>query len=107
FPYTTLFRSSVARYCAGIDEELQPETTLGVTSQSPLFSNRIVTMYWKAEPLDRVALTVCNCHDVSKPMVCEAAKTAIRRTSPMILLLRLFSVFIAHPDLSPLQFLRD
>jgi len=85
-------------YRAGFDAEPQPETRLGVTSQRPLFSIRIVTMYWKGALLDTVALTVCSFDDVSKLMVCEATKTAIKSTSLMILLLRVFPVFIAHPD---------
>src|SRR5438132_14010875 len=84
-------------YRAGFDAEPQPETRLGVTSQRPLFSVRIVTMYWKGALLDTVALTVCSFPDVSKLMVCEATKTAIKSTSLMILLLCV-PVFIAHPD---------
>ena len=87
----------MVKYGDGIDDEPQPDTRLGVTSQSPLFSIRIVTMYWKEAPLDVVALTVCKFTNVSKPMVCEATRTAIRRTSLMILILRLFPVFMAHP----------
>ena len=87
-------------YGAGIGEEPQPETRLGVTSQRPLFSIRIVTMYWKGAVLERVALTVCSFPDVSKMIVCEATRTAIKRTSLMILLLCVFPVFIAHPGSS-------
>jgi len=92
----------VVKYGDSIDDEPQLDTRLGVTSQSPLFSIRIVTMYWKGALLDRVALSGC-CPDVWKPMVCEATKTAIRRTSLMILILRLFPVFIAHPVLNPVS----
>jgi len=72
----------------------------GVTSQRPLFSIRIVTMYWKGAVFDTVALTVCKIPAASNPIVCEATRTAIKRTSLMILLLRVFPVFIAHPGSS-------
>src|SRR5438034_4921333 len=85
-------------YRAGYDAEPQPETRLGVTSQRPLFSIRIVTMYWKGAVLDTVALTVCKIPAASNPIVCEATRTAIKSTSLMILLLHVFPVFIAHPD---------
>src|SRR5438093_11935139 len=94
-------------YRAGFDAEPHPDTRLGVTSQRPLFSIRIVTMYWKGSLLETVALTVCNVAPVSKLMVCDASRTVIKRTSLMILLLRSFPVFIAHPVSSRVQFPRN